>query len=84
MFARQHCQTPMGIAATKSIQIAVNGEPKMAPQGLNVAQLLDFLAIDAGRVAVELNRSIVHKADWISTRVEEGALVEVVWFVGGG
>ena len=49
-----------------------------------MGQLLDFLAIDRGRVAVELNRSIVRKADWISTPVEEGAQVEVVWFVGGG
>ena len=74
----------MEIAETKSIQITVNGEPKTAPQGLNVGQLLDFLAINPGRVAVELNRSILRMADWISTRVEEGAQVEVVWFVGGG
>ena len=74
----------MGISETKSIQIVVNGEPKAAPEGLNIAQLLEFLAIDPGRVAVELNRSIVRKADWISTRVEQGAQVEVVWFVGGG
>ena len=74
----------MEIAETKSIQITVNGESKSAPHGLNVGQLLDFLAIDRGRVAVELNRSIVRKADWISTPVEEGAQVEVVWFVGGG
>ena len=74
----------MEIAETKSIQITVNGESKTAPQGLNIGQLLDFLAINPGRVAVELNRSILRKADWISTRVEEGAQVEVVWFVGGG
>jgi sulfur carrier protein len=74
----------MEIAETKSIQITINGEPKTAPQGLNVKQLLEFLAIDPGRVAVELNRSIVRKLDWISTPVEDGAQVEVVWFVGGG
>ena len=74
----------MEIAETNSIKIAVNGEPRTAPGGLNIAQLLEFLAIDPGRVAVELNRSIVRKADWISTRVEQGAQVEVVWFVGGG
>ena len=74
----------MGISETKSIQIVVNGEPKTAPEGLNIAQLLEFLAIDPKRVAVELNRSIVRKADWASARVEQGAQVEVVWFVGGG
>ena len=74
----------MGIAETKSIQIMVNGELKTIPQGLNVAQALEFLAIDPARVAVELNRAIVRKADWTSTPVESGAEAEIVWFVGGG
>jgi sulfur carrier protein len=69
---------------TKTIQIVVNGEAKTVPQGFHVAQLLDFLAIDPARVAVELNRSIVRKQDWPAAAVEEGAQVEVVWFVGGG
>ena len=74
----------MGTAETKSIQIVVNGESKTAPEGLNIAELLEFLAIDAGRVAVELNRAIVRKADWASALVDQGAHIEVVWFVGGG
>jgi thiamine biosynthesis protein ThiS len=74
----------METTETKSIQIVVNGEPKSAPAGMNVVKLLEFLGINGGRVAVELNRAIVRKADWNSARVEEGAQVEVVWFVGGG
>ncbi|HEY7336369.1 MAG TPA: sulfur carrier protein ThiS [Bryobacteraceae bacterium] len=74
----------MEATAPNAIQVFVNGESKFAPQGLNVVQLLDFLAIDASRVAVELNRSIVRKQDWIATVVEGGAQVEIVWFVGGG
>ena len=69
---------------TKTIRIVVNGEAKTVPQGFHMAQLLEFLAIDSARVAVELNRSIVRKQDWRSTAVEEGAQIEVVWFVGGG
>ncbi len=49
-----------------------------------MARLLEFLAIDASSVAVELNRSIVRKQDWSATAVEDGAEIEVVWFVGGG
>ena len=49
-----------------------------------MARLLEFLAIDASRVAVELNRSIVRKQDWNTTKVEGGAQLEIVWFVGGG
>ena len=68
----------------QTIQIFVNGQPTAAPGGLSVKELLAFLKVDASRVAVELNRAIVHKQDWDSAMVNEGAQVEVVWFVGGG
>jgi thiamine biosynthesis protein ThiS len=68
----------------KTIQIMVNGEPKTVPEGLNIAQLLESLEINPGRVAVELNRSIVRKQDWDKSLVDQAAEVEIVWFVGGG
>lgn len=71
-------------AETKTIDVVVNGHARQVPEGLNVRSLLDFLEIDASRVAVELNRSIVRKTEWESTSVGEGAQVEIVWFVGGG
>jgi thiamine biosynthesis protein ThiS len=40
--------------------------------------------MDPSRVAVELNREIVHKPAWPSSQVLDGAQLEVVWFVGGG
>ncbi len=79
------CQTRrMDRAETRTIEVVVNGEPKRVPEGLDVARLLAWLAIDASRVAVELNREIVRKTEWNSTPVQDGAQVEVVWFVGGG
>jgi sulfur carrier protein len=74
----------MEVAETKTIGVVLNGEPRRVPQGFHVARLLEFLAIDASKVAVELNRSIVRKQDWSTTIVEDGAELEVVWFVGGG
>jgi sulfur carrier protein len=74
----------MESAEAKTIEIVVNGQPQRAPEGLNVARLLDFLKIDAARVAVELNRQIVRKAYWETSMVEQDARVEIVWFVGGG
>jgi sulfur carrier protein len=68
----------------QSIQISVNGKTTEAPGALSVKELLAFLKIDPSRVAVELNRAIVHKQDWDSSMVNEGAQVEIVWFVGGG
>jgi thiamine biosynthesis protein ThiS len=69
---------------TKTIAIVLNGEPRRVPEGLRVAGLLKYLEIDGARIAVELNREIVRKADWESAVVLDGAQVEVVWFVGGG
>ena len=85
MIVETACQTrPMESPETKTIEVVVNGEPKRVPRGLDVARLLAWLAIDASRVAVELNREIVRKTQWSSTPVLDGAQVEVVWFVGGG
>jgi sulfur carrier protein len=69
---------------TNPVEIVVNGEPKAVPGGLTVAALLAHLGVDGGRVAVELNREIVRKPAWGETRVEAGANVEIVQFVGGG
>jgi thiamine biosynthesis protein ThiS len=74
----------MEVAETKTIEVVVNGEAKRVPQGFHVETLMTWLGIDAARVAVELNRTIVRKQDWSSTEVVEGAVLEVVWFVGGG
>jgi len=74
----------MESAETKTIEVVVNGQAKRVPSGLNVSGLLRFLEVDPQRVAVELNRSIVRKTEWDTAEVNEGAAVEVVWFVGGG
>jgi sulfur carrier protein len=68
----------------KTITVALNGERREVPEGLSVATFLTHLALPADRVAVELNRVIVRKADWESATISDGAEVEVVHFVGGG
>jgi len=49
-----------------------------------VAALLDRLKIRTPRVAVERNREIVPKAEYASTALAPGDVLEVVEFVGGG
>ena len=74
----------MEVAETKTIEVVVNGVTTRVPRVFHVKHLLEFLEVDPAKVAVELNRAIVRKQDWESTSVENGAVVEVVWFVGGG
>jgi thiamine biosynthesis protein ThiS len=66
------------------MQITLNGEKRDIPDGLTVEALLEHLEIKPGRVAVEINETIVRKATYAETLVKDGDRVEVVQFMGGG
>ena len=67
-----------------TIEIELNGEPRRVPEGATLAEMLVFLGLPVDRVAVEVNRNIVRKTEWENCRIEAGAAIEVVHFVGGG
>lgn len=64
--------------------ILVNGEEKELAEGSTVAQLIEAVGLRPERLAVELNREIVRRAEWGSTSLSDGDKVEIVHFVGGG
>lgn len=66
------------------IEIQVNGERKEVSSDLSVQELLDELGLQADRVAIEIDRKLVSRRDWLSTKVRRGAEIEIVQFVGGG
>ena len=66
------------------MEISVNGESRTVSDGATVAVLLGDLGITEGRIAVELNRQIVPRAEHGAARLAEGDKVEIVTFVGGG
>lgn len=67
-----------------AVKIRVNGEEREIGDGLSVAQLLEELQLRAGRVVVELNRDIISRDTHSSTLLNEGDVLEIVQFVGGG
>ena len=67
-----------------NIDIIVNGETRTAASGATVAELLDALGIQGGRVAIERNLQILPRAIWNDTKVAAGDRYEIVQFVGGG
>jgi thiamine biosynthesis protein ThiS len=69
---------------SRAMTITLNGDPRELPGPLSVSALLAELAIDARRVAVELNLDVVKKAAYDSSLVKDGDAVEIVNFVGGG
>jgi thiamine biosynthesis protein ThiS len=69
---------------TDTIEITVNGEARAVAPGTTVRGLLDELEMPRERVAVELNRRVVRKADWSAAELAPGDRLEIVHFVGGG
>jgi len=66
------------------VSIVVNGEARGVIGGATVAQLLEELGIQGGRVAIERNLQILPRAAWTETKVSLGDRYEIVQFVGGG
>jgi thiamine biosynthesis protein ThiS len=64
--------------------ITLNGDKHELAAPVSVSALLQQLDIDARRVAVELNLSVVKKTAYDSSVIKEGDEVEIVNFVGGG
>jgi thiamine biosynthesis protein ThiS len=64
--------------------ITLNGDKHELAAPVSVSALLRELDIDARRVAVELNLTVVKKAAYDSSVITDGDEVEIVNFVGGG
>ena len=64
--------------------ITVNGEPRAVSDAVSVAQLLQELGYDSGRVAVEVNRELVPLKLHPNRQLREGDTLEIVRLVGGG
>ncbi|MFQ5562651.1 MAG: sulfur carrier protein ThiS [Parvularculaceae bacterium] len=66
------------------MEITVNGENRRFEAGLSVAGLLEALALEPRKIAVERNLEIVPKSAYGDTALAEGDRIEIVQFVGGG
>lgn len=68
------------------IPITVNGESREVVPGLSLPDLLRHLDLDPTRpgIAVALGGSVVRRADWPSTPVEEGDEIEIITATQGG
>jgi sulfur carrier protein len=69
---------------TAFMRLFINGSEKAFPEPLSLAQLIEQLGMKGDRVAVELNREIISRAQWTETKLNDGDKLEIVHFVGGG
>ncbi|MDE2335073.1 MAG: sulfur carrier protein ThiS [Rhodospirillales bacterium] len=66
------------------LAIDLNGEERVFDGPLSIAGLLEGLGLDARKVAIERNKTIVRRAHYAATWLEPGDTVEIVHFIGGG
>jgi thiamine biosynthesis protein ThiS len=80
--------SPPGVVVANAVlsfmKIRINGEEKQVKEGIYLVGLLDELEIRPTRVVVELNRQIVARHAYGSTVINDGDVLEIVHFVGGG
>ena len=75
---------PLGIVTRVNAQSAATPRPQQATGADFKQELLDELKIASGRVAVEVNLTVVRKAEYGTFPLIDGDTVEIVNFVGGG
>lgn len=66
------------------MHLTINGKDQVFDDALSLIQLIEQLGMKGDRVAVELNREIVSRAQWPETSLKDGDRLEIVHFVGGG
>jgi len=66
------------------MRVTVNGEAVELPEGLNASELVERIGLADQRIALEVNREIVPRSEYGSTRLNEGDRVEIVRAIGGG
>ena len=66
------------------MNILLNGDPHIIPEGCTAAGLVESLQIGERRIAMEVNLEIVPSSQYAHHVLVEGDKVEVVHAIGGG
>ena len=66
------------------MRIQINGEPREIANETTLAQLVSLLQLKPEQIAIELNRTVVRRADWSKAVLRDDDTLEIVHFVGGG
>ena len=66
------------------MEVILNGQPQRFDTPLNVVQLLEYMALQGKRIAVERNGEIVPRSQFGEQMLADGDRLEIVVAVGGG
>lgn len=66
------------------MELIVNGEPRVLPEPISVADLVSELGVTGRRIALERNGEIVPRGEFATTMLAPGDKLEIVQAIGGG
>ncbi len=66
------------------IQLTINGQPQQFESPINLTQLVEHLALQGKRIAIERNGEIIARSQFAAQMLEHGDQLEIVVAVGGG
>ena len=66
------------------MRVTLNGEAKELADGITVGDLIVGLELTKRRLAVEINRELVPRDAFAERMLNEGDVIEIVHFIGGG
>ena len=69
---------------TTPLNTTVNAAPHTTAMGATLADLVAQLQLDARKVAIERNLTIVPRSQYAATEIMDGDAIEIVGFIGGG
>ena len=67
-----------------TVQVRINGKDRDVDEGHTIRSLIESLELHPSLVVVELNREILSRDAYGGVPVQEGDVIELVHFVGGG
>ncbi|MEN9018004.1 MAG: sulfur carrier protein ThiS [Hellea sp.] len=53
-------------------------------ENMTMQDLLDYLKLPANKIAIERNREIVSKSSFNTAILNDGDIIEIIHFIGGG
>jgi thiamine biosynthesis protein ThiS len=68
----------------QGFSVELNGETYSIGGDPRLLALVEKLNLRRGRIAIELNQSVIPKTEWASISLKPGDKVEIINFVGGG
>ena len=51
---------------------------------MTMSELLVYLKLPAKKIAIERNREIISKSTYNTVRLNDGDIMEIIHFIGGG